>query len=244
MRIAVFGVLGRMGQEVCRAVTAADDLELVAGVDIGDSKEVARSAQVIVDFTHPDSVMDNIDWCLEHDIHVVVGTTGFTAERLEQVRRRAAAKPAVSVVIAANYSIGAVLMMHFAKLAAPHFDSVEIVELHHAQKIDAPSGTARQTAEVVAAARRRAGRPAMPDATTHAEPGARGADIAGVRVHSLRLAGLLASQEVHFTSVGETLVVRDDARDRSSFMPGVLAAVRWAPQHPGLTVGLEAILGL
>jgi 4-hydroxy-tetrahydrodipicolinate reductase len=233
-----------MGQEVCRAVTAADDLELVAGVDFGDSREVARAAQVIVDFTHPDAVMDNIAWCLENDLHVVVGTTGFTADRLDQVRRWVAAKPQVGVVIAANYSIGAVLMMHFAKLAAPHFDSVEIVEAHHAGKVDAPSGTARQTAEIVAAARRRAGCEAMPDATTHAEPGARGADIAGVKVHSLRLAGLLASQEVHFTSVGEALVVRDDARDRSSFMPGVLAAVRWAPEHPGLSLGLETVLGL
>jgi 4-hydroxy-tetrahydrodipicolinate reductase len=233
-----------MGIEVCRAVTAATDLELVAGVDVGDVRESATEAEVIVDFTHPDAVMDNIAWCVERGLHMVVGTTGFTPERFEQVRQWIGPEPKVGVLIAANYSIGAVLMMHFAKIAAPHFESVEIVEFHHPQKADAPSGTARDTAAIVAEARRQAGCPPMPDATTHEAPGARGADIDGVRVHALRLSGLLAGQEVHFTAPGETVSIRDDARDRSSFMPGVLAGVRWIPRHPGLTVGLEAILGI
>jgi 4-hydroxy-tetrahydrodipicolinate reductase len=233
-----------MGNEVCRAVAAAPDLELVAGVDLGDSRDPAKTADVIVDFTHPDTVMDNIAWCVEHGRNVVVGTTGFTAERIDQVRQLLGPDPTTGILIAANYSIGAVLMMHFAKLASPHFESVEVVELHHPQKVDAPSGTARETAAIVAAARRQAGCGPMPDATTHETPGARGAVIDGVHVHSLRLSGLLASQEVHFTAVGETLSIRDDARDRSSFMPGVLAGVRWIPRHPGLTIGLEAILGI
>jgi 4-hydroxy-tetrahydrodipicolinate reductase len=233
-----------MGQTVCQAVTAAADLELVAGVDAGDDRSPALAADVIVDFTHPDAVMDNLAWCIDHDRPVVVGTTGFTPERLDQVRQWLAAKPALGTLVAANYAIGAVLMMHFAQLAAPHFESVEIVELHHPQKVDAPSGTARRTAELVAAARSAAGCPPPPDATTHAVAGARGATIDGIRVHALRLSGLLASQEVHLTSVGESLVIRDDARDRTSFMPGVLAGIRWLPSHPGLTVGLESVLGL
>jgi 4-hydroxy-tetrahydrodipicolinate reductase len=233
-----------MGHQVTRAVTAAPDLEWSAGIDLGDARDQALGAQVVVDFTHPDAVMDNITWCVEHGLDVVVGTTGFTPERLDQVRALLADRPGAGVVVAANYSIGAVLMMHFARLAAPHFESAEVIELHHPLKVDAPSGTARQTAQIIAAARAAAGLGPQPDATTHQEPGARGADIDGVRVHSLRPSGLLASQEVHLTSAGETLVIRDDARDRTSFMPGVLAAIRWVPDHPGLTVGLETVLGL
>ena len=244
MRVAVFGALGRMGQEVCRAVEAAPDLTLVARVDRDDPREPALEAEVIVDFTHPDAVLDNLAWAIDHGRHVVVGTSGFTESRLAQVRDRLAARPGVGVLVAANYAIGAVLMMRFAQLAAPHFASVEVIEFHHPQKVDAPSGTARQTAELIAAARAQAGVGPMPDATTHELAGARGAAVDGVHVHALRLSGLLASQEVHLTSPGESLVLREDARDRTSFMPGVLAAIRWLPGHPGLTVGLEGVLGL
>jgi 4-hydroxy-tetrahydrodipicolinate reductase len=233
-----------MGNEVCRAVTADPEMELVAGVDLGDPREPALKAEVVVDFTHPDAVMDNVQWCIEHGLHAVVGTTGFTDDRLDQVRQWLGAEPQVGVLVAANYSIGAVLMMHFAKLAAPHFQSAEVIEMHHPQKVDAPSGTARRTAEIIAAARAAAGCGPLPDATTKEEPGARGAVIGGIHVHALRLSGLVASQEVHFTSGGETLVIRDDARDRTTFMPGVLAGIRWIPAHPGLTVGIEQLLGL
>jgi len=244
MRVAVFGAKGKMGREVCRAVDGAPDLELVAGVDADDPREPALAADVVVDFTHPDAVMDNLAWVIGHGLHAVIGTTGFTAERLTAVRRLLADRPQVGVLIAANYAIGAVLMMRFAELAAPYFSSAEVIEFHHPQKADAPSGTAGRTAELIAAARRAAGADPMPDATTHAMAGARGAEIDGVHVHALRLSGLVASQEVHFASVGETFILRDDARDRTSFMPGVLAGIRWVPTHPGLTVGLETVLSL
>lgn len=244
MNVAVFGANGRMGAEVCRAVGRADDLELLAGIDFGDPKEDAAAATVVVDFTHPDAVMDNLRWCIERGIHVVVGTTGFTAERLDQVREWLAAKPEVGVVIAANFSVGALLMMELARRAAPYFDSVEIVELHHPNKADAPSGTATTTAQKIAAAREQAGAGPIPDATETEVPGARGADIDGIRVHAVRLKGLVAHQEVLFGTEGETLRVRHDSFDRTSFMPGVLAAVRAVPERPGLTMGIEAILGL
>lgn len=244
MKIAVFGASGRMGTETCRAVSEADDLDLVAGVDIGDPREAALGADVAVDFTHPDAVIDNIAWCIEHGIGVVVGTTGFTAQRLDQVRALLGDQPKVGVMIAANFSIGAVLMMHFATKAAPHFESVEIIESHHAAKVDAPSGTAVTTAKLVADARRATGAPAMPDATSHALEGARGAEVDGIRVHSLRLPGLVAQQEVRLTSLGETLSIISDARSRSCFMPGVLQGIRWVATCPGLTLGLEPVLGL
>lgn len=244
MDVAVFGANGRMGAEVCRAVGRADDLELVAGIDFGDPKEDAAAATVVVDFTHPDAVMDNLRWCIERGIHVVVGTTGFTAERLDQVREWLADEPEVGVVIAANFSVGALLMMEVARRAAPFFDSVEIVELHHPNKADAPSGTATTTAQMIAAAREKAGAGPIPDATETEVSGARGADIDGIRVHAVRLKGLVAHQEVLFGTEGETLRVRHDSFDRTSFMPGVLAAVRAVPDRPGLTLGIEAILGL
>ncbi len=244
MRVAVFGVNGRMGGEVCRAVTKAPDLDLVAGTDVGDNRNDARRAQVVVDFTRPDAVMENIKWCIDHGLHTVVGTTGFNDEKYDQVREWLKEKPEVGVLIAANFSIGAVLMMHFATTAAKHYESVEIVELHHPNKADAPSGTAVATAEQIAAAREAAGLGDVPDATQHELPGARGAVVSGVHVHGVRLGGLLAHQEVLFGSTGETLTIRHDSMDRASFMPGVLSAVRWVPSHPGLTIGIDPLLGL
>ena len=242
--VGVFGAAGRMGAEVCRAVEAAPDLELVARLDVGDDRTPAEAARVMVDFTHPDAVMDNLSWCIEHGVHAVVGTTGFTEDRLEQLRWALGEAPGVGVVVAANFSVGAVLMMHFAEQAARFYESVEIIELHHPDKADAPSGTATTTARRIAAARRAAERPAIPDATTQEVPGARGADIAGVRVHGVRLRGLVAHQEVLFGDPGETLTVRHDSFDRVSFMPGVLAAVRAVVDRPGLTVGIDDLLGI
>lgn len=242
--VGVLGARGRMGAEVCRAVKAADDLELVAAVDAGDPLAALSAAEVVVDFTHPDVVMDNLRWCIADGRHCVVGTTGFTAERLDDVRRSLADHPATGVVIAPNFGMGGVLMMRFAAMAAPYFDSVEIVELHHPGKADAPSGTARRTAEVVAQARAAAGLPRAPDATTEALDGARGATVDGVPIHSIRLAGLVAHQEVLLGSVGETLTIRHDSLDRASFMSGVLLAVRGVAARPGLTVGLDDLLEL
>jgi 4-hydroxy-tetrahydrodipicolinate reductase len=246
LRVGVLGARGRMGSETCRAVDAAEDLDLVAMVDVGDwlFSVADAGAQVVVDFTHPDVVLDNIRWCIDEGIHCVVGTTGFDEQRLETVRRWVEDAPGVGVVIAPNFAIGAVLTMRFAQTAARFFESVEIVELHHPAKADAPSGTALRTAQLVAAARTEAGLDAAPDATTSALDGARGAQVAGVPVHSVRLAGLVAHQEVLLGTTGETLTVRHDSFDRVSFMPGVLLAVRSAPSRPGLTVGLEALLGL
>ena len=241
--VGVFGAAGRMGAEVCRAVSAADDLELVASLDVGDDRTPAESAQVMVDFTHPDAVMDNLAWCIDHGVHAVVGTTGFTADRLDQLRTRLGDGP-TGIVVAANFSIGAVLMMHFAEQAARFYESVEIIELHHPNKADAPSGTATTTAQRIAAARSAADRPPIPDATSQEVPGARGADIDGIRVHGVRLRGLVAHQEVLFGDPGETLSIRHDSLDRVSFMPGVLAAVRAVVDRPGLTVGIDDLLGL
>ncbi len=245
IRVGVIGARGRMGSEVCRAVDRADDLDLVAMVDTGDILNFVSdaAAQVVVDFTHPDVVMDNIRWCIDEGISVVVGTSGFDPERTETVRSWVQAAPQpVGVVIAANFGIGAVLMMEFASRAARYFESVEIVELHHAHKADAPSGTARRTAELVAAARAEASVAKPPDATTSGLDGARGAVIDGVHIHSVRLSGLVAHQEVLFGTAGETLTIRHDSHDRGSFMPGVLLAVRTVLDRPGLTVGIESLL--
>ena len=225
---------------------ADDDLELVAAVDTGTGDDslddlVTSRAEVVVDFTHPDVVMDNLRFCIEHGIHAVVGTTGFTDERLDTLRDQLRGHD-VGIIVAANFSIGAILMMRFAAEAAAHYESVEIVELHHPDKADAPSGTARRTASMIAAARREAGWGPVPDATSTALDGARGADVDGIRVHGLRIRGLVAHQEVILGGEGETLTIRHDSLDRVSFTPGVLLGVHRVPDVPGLTVGLESFL--
>ncbi|CAO5148805.1 4-hydroxy-tetrahydrodipicolinate reductase [Frankia sp. AiPs1] len=245
LAVGVLGARGRMGSTVCAAVEGAPDLDLVAAVGAGDDRGPLRAADVVVDFTTPDAVLDNIRWCVEAGRHVVVGTTGFDEARLATVRGWLASAPKVGVFLAPNFGVAAVLMMTFAARAARFFDSVEIVELHHPNKVDAPSGTARRTAELVAQARRAAGRePGGPDATATALEGARGARVDGVPVHAVRLAGLVAHQEVLLGGVGETLTLRHDSYDRTSFMPGVLLAVRQIVDRPGLTVGLEHLLDL
>lgn len=241
--VGVLGGRGRMGAEVVRAVEAADGLRLGPVIDDGDSLDALAEADVAVDFTHPDAVMDNLAFCIDHGVHAVVGTTGFTTERLDQLRDRLVDAPEVGVIIAANFSVGAVLMMHFAELAARHYESAEIVELHHPDKADAPSGTATTTARRIAAARNEAGLGAVPDATS-SDAGARGAEVDGIHVHGIRLRGLVAHQEVLFGALGETLTIRHDSYDRASFMPGVIAAVRAVGDRPGLTEGIESILGI
>jgi 4-hydroxy-tetrahydrodipicolinate reductase len=243
-RVGVFGSRGRMGAQVCRAVESAPDLELVAAIDLGDDRALAEAAQVIVDFTHPEAVIENISWCVDHRIHAVVGTTGFSEERLNQVRTILAGHDDVGVLVAPNFSIGAVLMMRFAEQAAPFYESAEIIELHHPGKVDAPSGTAANTARMIASARSAASLAAPPDATKQELPGARGAQVDGIRVHGVRLRGLVAHQEVLFGAEGETLTIRHDSLDRVSFMPGVIAAVRAISTRPGLTIGIESILGI
>jgi 4-hydroxy-tetrahydrodipicolinate reductase len=242
IRVGVFGARGRMGSEVCKAVESADDLELVAAIDQDDSRASAADAQVIVDFTTPDVVMGNLEWAIDQGIHAAVGTTGFTPSRLDALRERLAGRPEIGVLIAPNFGIGAVLMMQFAAKAARYFESAEIIEQHHPRKLDAPSGTSGHTARLIAAARASAGLGPMPDATKEEAPGARGTDVEGVRIHSVRAAGLVAHQEVLFGTQGETLTIRHDSLDRVSFMPGVLLAVRNVAGRPGLTVGLDALL--
>ncbi|MGY2064828.1 4-hydroxy-tetrahydrodipicolinate reductase [Blastococcus sp. SYSU DS0619] len=244
--VGVLGARGRMGTEVVKAVNSAEDLELVAMVDDGEwlFNVADAGAQVVVDFTRPDVVMDNIRFCIDNNIHCVVGTTGFDDARLATVAEWLEPKPELGVVIAPNFGIGAILLMRFAQEAARFFPSVEVVELHHPNKVDAPSGTAVRTARLVAAARRAAGLPPAPDATSDELPGARGADVEGVPVHAVRLAGLVAHQEVLLGAAGETLTLRHDSYDRASFMPGVLLAVREISRRPGLTVGIDSLLGL
>jgi 4-hydroxy-tetrahydrodipicolinate reductase len=233
-----------VGTEVCKAVEAASDLELIAAIDQDDAIEDLTGAEVVVDFTHPDVVMGNLEWAISHGVHPVVGTTGFDNERLDTVRGWLARFPGTNCLIAPNFGIAAVLMMHFAQQAAKHFESVEIVELHHPNKADAPSGTARRTAELVAEARAKAGVGPMPDATSTGLAGARGAEVQGVHVHAVRLAGLIAHQEVLLGGDGETLTIRHDTMSRSAFVPGVLLGVRQVRELPGLTVGLEPLLDL
>ncbi|MFD4431216.1 4-hydroxy-tetrahydrodipicolinate reductase [Nocardia sp. NPDC058497] len=246
IRVGVLGAHGKVGQAICAAVEAAADLELVAQVDKGDALETftETGAQVVVDFTHPDVVMGNLKFLVENGIHAVVGTTGFDEARLAEVRSWLAQRPEVGVLIAPNFAIGAVLSMRFAEQAARFFESVEVIELHHPNKADAPSGTAYRTAALIAAARAEAGVGLSPDATTTELEGARGADVDGVRVHSVRLAGLVAHQEVLFGTQGETLTIRHDSIDRNSFAPGVLLGVREIAGRPGLTVGLDPFLDL
>lgn len=233
-----------MGSEVCRAVDAAEDMDLVAMVDQGDwlNNLADAGAEVVVDFTSPDSVMDHVHWCIDQGINMVVGTSGFSPARYDRVRQWLSRRPDLGVIIAPNFGVGAVLMMEFAERAARHFQSVEIIELHHPNKLDAPSGTAQATAAAIAAARAKAGLSGMPDATKDELPGARGATVDGVRVHSIRSAGLVAHQEVLLGTAGETLTIRHDSFDRSSFMPGVLLALRSVKGRPGLTVGLGPLL--
>ena len=244
MRVGVLGAKGKVGATMVQAVEAAEDLMFTAGVDAGDPLSLFTDSQteVVIDFTHPDVVMDNLKFLIDNGIHAVVGTTGFTDERLGQVKSWLAGKPDVAVLIAPNFAIGAVLSMHFAKQAARFFESAEVIELHHPQKADAPSGTAARTARLIAEARK--GLPPNPDATSTGIEGARGADVDGIPVHSVRLAGLVAHQEVLFGTQGETLTIRHDSLDRTSFVPGVLLAVRTVREHPGLTVGLEPLLDL
>ncbi|MBB5080474.1 4-hydroxy-tetrahydrodipicolinate reductase [Nonomuraea endophytica] len=244
IRVGVLGARGRVGVEVCRAVEAAGDMELVAAVDQGDDIENLTGAEVVVDFTHPDVVMGNLEWCISHGVHPVVGTTGFDEDRLATVRGWLERFPGTNCLIAPNFGIAAVLMMHFAQQAARYFESVEIVELHHPNKADAPSGTARRTAELVSQARAKAGMPGMPDATSTSLDGARGADVGGVHVHAVRLAGLIAHQEVLLGGDGEILTIRHDTMNRAAFTPGVLLGVRRVRELPGLTVGLEPLLDL
>jgi len=240
--VAVIGAAGRMGREVCRAVEAAEDLALGPRIDVGDDIDEVAKADVAVVFSVPDVVEEHVLTCLKHGVHAVVGTTGWTAERLARVDTAAAQAPGIGVLVAPNFALGAVLLMRFAEQAAAHFESVEVVELHHPDKVDAPSGTARHTAERIAAARRAAGRGAVPDATTTALEGARGADVEGIRVHAVRLRGLVAHEEVLLGGPGEQLTIRHDSFDRASFMPGVLLGIRRVAAHPGLRVGLEHYL--
>ena len=246
IKVGVLGARGRMGSEAVRAVGEAADTELVAAVNREDGLDalVSGGAQVAVDLTHPDSVLDNVKFCVEHGIHVVIGTSGLGPAEQETIRGWLAERPEVGVLIAPNFAIGAVLSMKFAEMAARFFESVEIVELHHPKKADAPSGTAARTAEVVAQARAAAGLGASPDATTKELDGARGADVDGVRVHSVRMTGMVAHQEVLLGTEGETLSIRHDSFDRRSFMPGVLLGIREIGSRPGLTIGLDPLLGL
>jgi len=244
MRVGVLGAKGKVGTAMCAAVRNADGLTLSAEVDAGDplTQFLETGTEAVIDFTHPDVVMDNLKFLIANGIHTVVGTTGFTDERLDQVRDWLAESPGTGVLIAPNFAIGAVLSMHFAQKAAPYFESVEVIELHHPQKADAPSGTATRTAQLIAQARKDL--PPNPDATSTGLPGARGADVDGIPVHSVRVTGLVAHQEVLFGTMGETLTIRHDSIDRSSFGPGVLLAVRRIAQLPGLTIGLEPLLDL
>ena len=244
MRVGVLGAKGKVGATMVAGVEAADDLTFTTGVDAGDelSALVDADTEVIIDFTHPSVVMDNLKFLIDNGIDAVVGTTGFTDERIEQVRSWLGDTPGSAVLIAPNFAIGAVLSMHFAQRAARFFDSVEVIELHHPHKADAPSGTAARTAKLIAEARK--GMPPNPDATSTGLDGARGADVDGIPVHSIRLAGLVAHQEVLFGTQGETLTIRHDSIDRSSFVPGVLLAVRKIREFPGLTIGIEPLLDL
>jgi 4-hydroxy-tetrahydrodipicolinate reductase len=246
IKVAVLGAKGRMGSEACKAVDATSDLELVAALDLGDSLDqlLSRGAQVVVDFTHPDSVMGNLEFAIKNGINVVVGTTGFDEKKLQQIAGWLTAQPKTGALIAPNFGLGAVLMMQFAAKASKYFESAEIVELHHPNKADAPSGTAARTAELINEARASVKKNAMPDATTSSLEGARGALIGDVHVHSVRLRGLVAHQEVILGDLGETLTIRHDSIDRTGFMPGVLLGIRKVISHPGLTFGLEHFMDL
>ena len=244
LKVSVIGAAGRMGSQVCRAVEAAPDLALVGRYDQGDGLGDLGGADVVVEFSVPDASASNVAHCIERGTHVVVGTTGWTPDKLEAVRSQLIGKPGVGVLIAPNFAIGAIRMMSFAQQAAQFYESVEIIELHHPDKVDAPSGTAVRTASLIARARQDADLDDVPDATTSDPGGARGARVDGIPVHAVRLRGLVAHQEVMFGAAGEMLTIRHDSFDRVSFMPGVLEGVRRVADHPGITVGLESYLGL
>ena len=241
IKVGVLGAAGRMGAEVVNAIEVSSDCTLVAALDFRDPLDqlVTSGAQVVVDFTTPDSVMANLEFLITHNIHAVVGTTGFDEARMSKLKALSAAHPEVGVLIAPNFAIGAVLMMEFAAKAAQFFESAEIIELHHPNKIDAPSGTAARTASLMTDARKAANLAAMPDATSTSHPGARGALVGDIPVHSVRLRGLIAHQEVLFGGSGETLSIRHDSLDRAGFMPGVLLGIRSVISRPGVTFGLE-----
>jgi 4-hydroxy-tetrahydrodipicolinate reductase len=244
IKVGVLGARGRMGAEVVKAVNEATDLELVAALDLGDSLDqlITNRAQVVIDFTTPDSVMANLEFLISNGISAVVGTTGFDDSRVAKVKALSTANPKVGVLIAPNFAIGAVLMMEFATKAAKYFESAEIIELHHPNKVDAPSGTASRTAELMTQARKDAGLGAMPDATNSGIAAARGGKVGDIPVHSIRLRGLIAHQEVLLGGLGETLTIRHDSLDRVGFMPGVLLGVRKVISNPGLTFGLEKFM--
>ena len=246
IKVAVLGAKGRMGATTCGAISEAPDLDLVATLDLGDDLNllVKNGVEVVVDFTHPDAVMANLDYAISHGINVVVGTSGFSAAKLTTLEIWLATQPNVGALVAPNFGLGAVLMMQFAAQASKYFESVEIIELHHPDKADAPSGTATRTAELITEARARVNKGAMPDATSTGLQGARGAKIGDVPIHSVRLRGLVAHQEVILGDLGETLSIRHDSIDRTGFMPGVLLGVRKVVETPGLTFGLEHFLDL
>ena len=244
IRVGVLGARGRMGAEVVKAVNNSTDLELVAELDLGDSLDqlLSSEAQVVVDFTTPDSVMKNLEFLIQNNIHAVVGTTGFDAARIDSLSKELSKHPEVGVLIAPNFAIGAVLMMEFAEKAARYFDSAEIIEMHHPAKVDAPSGTAARTAELMTQARKDSKKAPMPDATKQSLDGARGSKVGDIPIHSIRAQGLVAHQEVLLGGVGETLTIRHDSLDRAGFMPGVLLGVRSVINHPGLTHGLDKFM--
>lgn len=246
IKVGVIGAKGRMGSETVKAITNSRDLDLVSAIDIDDSLDllVKSGAQVVVDFTHPDTVMKNLEFAINNGISVVVGTTGFDENKLNKIRTWLSSNPKVGALIAPNFGLGAVLMMQFAAKASKYFESAEIVELHHPNKADAPSGTAIRTAEMITNSRKAANKDPMPDATSTALSGARGAKVGDVPVHSVRIRGLVAHQEVILGDQGETLTIRHDSIDRTSFMPGVLLGIRKILTTPGLTYGLEHFMDL
>ncbi|MEK0372602.1 4-hydroxy-tetrahydrodipicolinate reductase [Corynebacterium mastitidis] len=249
IKVGVLGARGRVGSTIVAGLEGmenGEDVELVAALDHGDDKDrlVESGAEVIVDFTVPDQVMGNLEFCIKRGIHCVVGTTGFDEERLAQVRSWCEENPGVGVLIAPNFAISAVLAMAFARQAATYFESAEVVEYHHPNKLDAPSGTAVHTAQGIARARREAGMEPAPDATEKALEGSRGASVEGIPVHAVRMQGMNAHEEIIFGTQGQTLTIRQDSYDRTSFVPGVVVGIRKVAQHPGLTVGLDSYLGL
>ena len=245
-KVGVLGAHGRVGTAIVAAVEADDNLTLAAALDHGDDLQqlVDSGAEVVVDFTVPDAVMNNVEFCVKHGIHCVIGTTGWTEERYSQVREWLQNSEGTGVLVAPNFAISAVLTMKFAEMAAPFFESAEVIELHHPNKKDAPSGTAVHTAEGIARARKNAGMGAQPDATEQTLEGARGADVDGIPVHAVRMTGMVAHEQVIFGTRGQSLTIKQDSYDRESFVPGVLIGVEKIGQNPGLTIGLESFLGL